>query len=295
MAGSGAGWSLTKITDASTLGGLTELFTPPEETRSSMGRGRDASPHHKKYTRLVIKHAWEAKVPLQHAYYEAKRKEIKQHLEKIGTASEEGARRTDPTPTLTDAVGERLGMDAACNEKLLLHGTKVKVVVTILSNGVDERYTTRAAFGFGAYFAEDPSKIDQYAEADRGESADEEVKHLHGVLYGASEDPHPGEVFYAFVCQVFLGCPIYTKGPASPAHPTSVRGPTDSCAEGVQVFANDLKRQLIAIPGTFPQIPYHSLVVLKGPDSAVERHREFVIFDGKAVLPKYLVAYAREE
>jgi len=27
----------------------------------------------------------------------------------------------------------------------------------------------------------------------------------------------------------------------------------------------------------------------------VERHREFVIFDGKAVLPKYLVAYAREE
>merc|ERR1711971_937266 len=161
-------------------------------------------------------------------------------------------------------------------------GTKTSAVEPILNRGLDERFTSAAAFGSGAYLADDPSKADQYAWLDSATVAEADLKHLHQNLYGVDEPPFEEDVHYMFVCRTLLGYPIYTKGPATPEMPRSVIGPTPSCGPGLEVFANRSMRQLTKVPGT--SCLYHSLIAMKGEDSVVKRHQEFVLCDGKAIL-----------
>jgi len=286
-------FSLIKVTDRGLLARLSELFTPPAETRGSLGRNRDKERFPKPHSRLVVRAAWSVHTPQQQAAYEAKKAEIACQRQQIDETK--GPKRTDPTPVLTDDVAVKLGVNTSCNEKLLLYGAKVNEVEQILHSGIRECNESAARFGVGVYLAEDPAKVDESVQADSPIADDGESKHLHRMLYEKHRDRHPGEVYYAFVCQASLGCPLYTKGPVHPRTPTSVCGPTNSCEEGIPVFDSPLQRELTSIPGTSPRILYNSLIVEKGRDSVAKLHREFVLFDTDAVLVKYLVAYSHED
>ncbi len=51
----------------------------------------------------------------------------------------------------------KLENNGQLNEKLLIHGTKPDGADGIVSGNFDNRYYSYGAFGYGAYFAEDPN------------------------------------------------------------------------------------------------------------------------------------------
>ncbi len=133
-------------------------------------------------------------------------------------------------------------MEEGCNELRLLHGTKPDLVISILQNGMNERFAGASVgtkFGHGLYFADDAGKADQYMGEDQqyvGNSL------LHKCIYSSS-DSHPGHVFYALVFRVTLGHSVHYA---------------DKEKECFNPKAES--RELCNIPNTAPPTPYHSLV-----------------------------------
>jgi len=172
-------------------------------------------------------------------------------------------------------------LDAGVHEEMLLHGTKPEVVAQLVSYGFNERFSTVSQFGEGNYFAEDVVKIDQYATFDSGRGTDTD---LHRYLFPAGD--HPGDVKFAFVARVALGCMVRTKwGPS--------RAPKD-LDSGSDVYASSTgTRELAYVPVDSDlqgaRVLYHSLLVELG--GAIARFREFVSFHSSYAYPEYLVAY----
>ena len=54
------------------------------------------------------------------------------------------------------------------NESHLLHGTSHAGAQGIIDSGFDDRWFKNGAWGFGAYFADDPRKSNGYAPAENG-------------------------------------------------------------------------------------------------------------------------------
>jgi len=278
-----------EVLDDALLRDLSRVLVPPDETRATLGVGRDADKTRRgKYTKLQLQKAWRLVLPMLKRIYDVKLEAIQLEMRDIEEAG--NPKVETPTPTLLDWASKEFDLDWRCNEKLLLHGTTPQVIEAILKRGLDERYTAVAAFGFGVYLADDPSKTDQYCRADTATTSRSDTQSLHQILFKDGKTPFKEDVFYMLICRTLLGYPIYTKGPQG--MPKSVTGPIPTCEPGHDVYVNGLKRQLKSVPGTV--CPYHSLIVMKGTDSAVLRHQEFIVPDGKCVLPVYLVAYTRE-
>jgi hypothetical protein len=213
----------------------------------------------------------------------------------------------------TDQVAALFKTEAGqeANEAWLLHGCKPEVVWKILQKGLNEKLCQlTGAFGAGIYLAEDVEKIDQYTTPDPsyGFSGLEE---LHRRLYRPGGNVHPGEdIFYCFVVQTLCGWPIRTRDGMSdlddpscnwvyanqlaeastPNHKSrrvcpSFPQPCDVCR-----WDKLNRRDLKEVNGV-EQVRHHSLVVETG--EALQRFREFVCFDNKYTLCKYLLAYKR--
>merc|ERR1712019_271100 len=163
-------------------------------------------------------------------------------------------------------------LDHGVNELYLSHGTKPDVVLSVISSGLNERYSG-GLFGQGTYFAEDLGKNDQYVTAD---SKYGEHRDLHKELYG--DVRHPGNVFYVFLCRVTLGHFCTTKDGAT------VQG------SGANLWSS-AQRELSCIPGTTPPEPFHGLLAEVG--GRIQRYREFITFHGDRIYPEYLIAYQR--
>jgi hypothetical protein len=151
-------------------------------------------------------------------------------------------------------------MEEGCNEVRLLHGTKPDLVMSILQNGMNERFAGASAgtrFGDGSYFADDAGKIDQYVGEDQEYDG---TSSLHQRLYSSS-DSHPGHVFYALVCRVTLGHSVHYA---------------DDDEECFNPNAN--RRELCNIPDTDPPTPYHSLVAEGTRLRPKFRFNEYVVF-----------------
>jgi hypothetical protein len=189
-----------------------------------------------------------------------------------------------------DATSQLPGiLNKGLNEVFLFHGTAPEVILSIISGGANERYSTVAAFGNGNYFAEDAGKSDQYVKSDKQFDSDSTGAFgaLHQRLYSRS-NRHPNEkVFYLMLFRVTMGAIVRT--------PYSMNGPkslTNLDNPSQKIFPDPEKtRELIPITGITPQVPYHGLVVEKAGDS---RYREFLIFNGVYAYPEYLIAYRRE-
>jgi len=187
--------------------------------------------------------------------------------------------------------------EGSASEVYLAHGTKPETVLSVISGGLNERFSG-GLFGNGSYFAEDIAKADQYVTQDKkygdhGDLHKELYKEPSSVLqqmlsswgWGSelpeNSDPwpgHPGQVFYVFLCRVALG-----------HHCRTLDGSTDMDT-GTSLWSSP-QRELAAVPGTSPAEPYHSLLAEVG--LRIKRYREFVVFHGERIYPEYLLAYQR--
>ena len=84
------------------------------------------------------------------------------------------------------------------NEQLLLHGTPPQHLFSLLSTGLNERFSGSNAgtiFGDGIYLAEEVTKSDQYVEVD---AVYDKKSDLHKRLYPETDEgaTHPGDVYY---------------------------------------------------------------------------------------------------
>jgi hypothetical protein len=163
-----------------------------------------------------------------------------------------------------------------------MHGTVPKVVLQIISKGMNERFAGAAAgamFGQGSYLAEDAGKCDQYTMMDMQLNAGD-ASDLHKRLYSPSM-PHPGKIFYILVCRVALGFHVRTQ---------NTQRPFKSAETGQPVFPVN-ERELGPVPGiSAPAILHHSLLadVLH-----IMRYRELLVFHSDYIYPEYLLGYQR--
>ena len=268
---------------------LEPIFNLRPEEAASLGVGKDVA--HGPWTgsgskSLRLAAAWRIEHPWLWYAYDAAREEVKHQVTKL--KAQGGAMQPLETlldPKLRDFLqesGEQLASDI--NEKFLLHGTKPETLYTILGNGLDEKWSG-GLFGEGTYFADTPSKNDQYTSKDEEKQGPNSVLHnLHDQLYnGPLEQEHPGDVQYILLCRVAMGCYVSTKpGYSKPYH-------SEQTQESVWARENKI---LATIPGTDPKITYHSLVARHGKGLCIQRHDEYMQYVRNRVYPAYLLACA---
>lgn len=250
---------------------------------AQLGRGRDVTSS-SDYDSLRLARAWRIVHPLGWTRYVAGLATVKAEMERIRKgAGRGGMPGVKALPTKTAAAATKLakGLAEDANETLLLHGTSPSVLLSLISNGLNERFSgsnAGTAFGDGIYLAEDAGKTDQYVQKDpRFDPSDE----LHKRLYGASCS-HPSAVYYLLVVRVALGLPVRTT--------TMGRAATSMDDRSLKVFPVTF-RELATVPSVSPPANYHSLVAEIG--GSLGRFREFITFHGEYVYPEFLVAYQR--
>lgn len=111
----------------------------------------------------------------------------------------------------TDITSQGVPLDTRTGEKYLVHGSNAVAIESILNTNFDLGRSRKGWYGRAVYFADDPSKSDQYARTDRGQRVYDLLDRLgienqewrpHAVK---SEAGHQ-EVFFMFVTRVALGC-----------------------------------------------------------------------------------------
>ena len=249
---------------------------------SQLGKGKDVTKRFGNYNELRLASAWRIEHPgLTSTYQVAKEKVDGQmmSLERKGVL--DLGEDLKGLPTKTAKAAARFDLKKSVNETYLLHGTSPAVLLSLLKNGLNERYSGSNAgtlFGDGVYLAEDVSKTDQYGAPDASFDTSSE---LHRRLYDAEHYSHEGSVFYVLVCRATLGYPARTQAGGRDAKHMET---------GEPIFPIG-KRELAAVPGASPPFPYHSLIAELG--KVIVRYREFIFFNGEHVLPEYLLAYHR--
>lgn len=164
-----------------------------------------------------------------------------------------------PIPDLASCpskLSDALHLKRAINETLLFHGPSQKkdILNSICKQGIDDRISTKGMFGAGCYFAEDAVKSDQYVN-------------------------EPGTC-YLLCCRVILGDYYTCYSPTKEnIDPTRTRRPP-------------------ALPSS-PTVLHNSLLAecsRTNPDKscALQRFREFVIYDRGQIYPEFLIAYKRK-
>jgi len=264
--------------DARVLASLEALLIP--KNPEYLGKGKDIQARYGSYDRLRLAAAWKIEHPRNQSRYETGRANVAHDLEilerKGRSRAASAARATVATAAAT--ADDTFGLQSDANEALLLHGSPVGTLLSVLATGINERFSgsnAGTAFGDGIYLAEDIGKTDQYSDADSAYDKDSE---LHRRLYGRSVR-HPGDVFYVLVCRASLGCPITTA--------QTGRDARDADDANAKVFPVGF-RELAGVAGVSPPIFHHSLFA-----TAFPRYREIVIFHSEYVLADYLVAYQR--
>lgn len=182
--------------------------------------------------------------------------------------------------------GENLWSDV--NEVFAMHGTTPNVLISIISGGMNERFTTVALFGMGCYLAEDAGKTNQYVHGDHkiGHYPD-----LHRRLFPSSGyfkfPKYPYKAYYLVVCRVVMGyaCRVRCLSMRKNRY-ENIDFP------GFPIWNDiDTKRELSTIPGIKPDMLFHSLFAQKGGD--ILRYRELVQFHSKRIIPEYVMCYTR--
>jgi len=142
-------------------------------------------------------------------------------------------------------------IDFTRNEYWLWHGTRYSNIDAILKEGLDEHLSRmEGLYGAGIYFSDEACKALQYS--DRG--------------------PH-----YLLFCRVVLGKPYYTKNTLPSMRSLKELKSRPGLLETPDAAGHD---SLIVNPGPVQNHP---------SKSGKQVHREFVIFDGAAVYPEYVV------
>jgi len=175
----------------------------------------------------------------------------------------------------------QLGNDSSVNEVWLLHGTTFELLPSILANGLNTKYANIGGmFGAGNYFADTPTKNDQYANLHKSTATGDDAaqRALYQLMFPHS-NPHPGGLHYLILCKVILGQYLLTDQAQR-----TVKSPTESIWS-----TGAAKRELITVPGTLH--PHHSAIAYARNTGL--RFNEYISFNNTYVLPVYLLAYQR--
>lgn len=247
---------------------------------AQLGKGKDVTRKFGEYNELRLASAWRIEHPSARELFDAAKKHVfddMKLLDRKGVHNLGASPRGLPVATASAAAGFKL--TETVSESFCLHGTSAPALLSLLTNGLNERYSgsnAGTAFGDGIYLAEDVAKSDQYAVPDVAYDGSSD---LHRRLYGNSHR-HKGSVFYVLVCRVVLGYPARTQQAGKDA---------THMETGERLFPLSF-RELAHIPKLSPPKNYHSLIVERGQGL---RYREFILFHGEYVYPEYLLAYHR--
>eukprot|EP00913_Durusdinium_trenchii_P000068 g62.t1 len=155
---------------APTFAALRRLFvvTQPQD----LGRGRDAGQYPRRYSNLQLWSAWQIEHHNLWEKYMAERNDARScGMEDLSFKFVVDSIETSVWKSkLEDAsAGMPDELCAPIGEKYLLHGTLPEHLLHILDQGFNDKLaSSKGMFGAGAYFAEDPEKIDQYTRPDPG-------------------------------------------------------------------------------------------------------------------------------
>jgi len=279
-------WELHPVEKNSTLFQVFRHVITTDDP-NSLNKGRDVV-ERGNYSFLDLVGVWRLENSLLWRNFAVERRNLKESLGRRGIKCPEFEAR----PNLEKAISHFPGGSAIqkeVNETYLLHGTGPDVVLSIASNGINERFTNVALFGKGSYFAEDAGKTDQYV---RGDGVLGQHPELHRRLFpngGEYNFPeYPYKAYYLFLCRVIMGYMVRVR-----CTNTKKKEMFNIDNEGGPIFATADQRELAAIPGIEnPPILYHSLVAEKG--AAIVRFREMVQFHSARVYPEYLICFTRK-
>ena len=270
---------LDEADDSATWRSLAQFLLTSDPAQ--LGKGKDATRSFGEYNELRLVSAWKIEHPRSQERFNAARKHVIEDMELL---SRKGVHPFGALPgglpVATTAAAAAFDPESRASEAFCLHGTSAPALLSLLANGVNERYSGSNAgtsFGDGIYLAEDVAKSDQYCAPD---AAYDPTSELHRRLYGDSHR-HRGCVFYVLVCRVLLGYPARTQQAGQNAFHMET---------GEPLFPVSF-RELANIPNVSPPKSYHSLIVERGAGHV--RYREFILFHGEYVYPEYLLAYHR--
>jgi len=111
----------------------------------------------------------------------------------------------------TGITSQGVPLDAHTGEQYLVHGSNAVAIESILNTNFDLGRSRQGWYGRAVYFADDPSKSDQYARTDGGQRVYKLLERLgindqewrpHAVHSEAGYQ----EVFFMFITRVALGC-----------------------------------------------------------------------------------------
>ena len=231
----------------------------------------------------TLQRAWKVNHPVHRDFYESGLERVATELKRFeANQGKQAAHFAAPgLPTITAKVAKALlqPLRSSANETMLLHGTTPAVVLSVLSQGLTEKFAGKSSgtkHGKGVYFAEDIRKSDAYAQPDMIYDAESDC---HKYLYPSAAD-HPGEVRYLFVCRVSLGIPLRT---------TETGQGAKDIDNGAPVFPS-VYGELTTVHGVSPPMHYHSLIAEKSSGAAF---REFIVFRNEYISVEYLIAYSR--
>ena len=261
-----SGLRLERVRDKGVLDALQGLLAG-----TGIGDGGRDQQEFGNYSRLKLAGAWRVENDDLYRAYVVSRKRVLNFCARRPLRGEHKGNKARIRSELYECSAKLpWDLEKGCNEVRLLHGTKPELALSILQNGMNERFagaSAGTAFGDGSYFADDAGKIDQYVTRDRKYDSSDL---LHSRLYSGTEK-HPGNVFYGFVCRVALGHTVMFKDKQAGCFNPNAR-----------------RRELCNMPNTEPPTPYHSLMA-----SGVYRYTEYVVFHSDLTYPEYLLAFQR--
>ena len=162
---------------------------------SQLGKGKDVTRAYGEYNELHLASAWSIEHPRAKQRYDVARELVLEDLELLDRRSVHSlGAQPKGLPVATAPAAASFALTPAASEALLLHGTSAAKLLSVLANGLNERYSGSSAgtaFGDGVYLAEDVAKTDQYAAPDAKYDGSSD---LHRRLYGDS-NRHQGSVF----------------------------------------------------------------------------------------------------
>jgi hypothetical protein len=245
-----------------------------------LGFGADYKEKSGNYNKLEVAQVWRIEHPSLWSIYVSSRQQVAQEMQRIRAA---GKKANTGMPLATLQLARKLpgGVYEDANENFLMHGCAPGVLVSILGNGLNERFagaSAGTAYGEGVYLAEDAGKCDQYVRVDDKQQSSGELEELHKRLY--KKVPHPGMVYYIFVCRAAIGHHVSTTSPGRGA----------KCEHGKPVFPVSF-RELAPVPDISPTIFHHSL--LADVFKVGARFREIIVFHSNYIYPEYVIAYKR--
>lgn len=206
----------------------------------------------------------------------------------------------------TDITSQGVPLDKLTGEQYLVHGSNAVAIESILNTNFDLGRSRQGWYGRAVYFADDPSKSDQYARTDRGLRVYKLLERLG--IKGHEWKPHAvhseaghQEVFFMFVTRVALGCTAVLTKDRFDENKTPINAPVK-----VERLFMDAEQPPISKPPTDPQPgnemrwvrklnpKFNSVAVdAYAASNSFMRFREVTVYNSVVAKVTHLVAYVR--